>query len=310
MIKNEEDIRTLFKKNFHSTPFYPRPLLINKEQMAKNFKEEGLRYNIGKLRYDLFEPHAMEELAKVFTKGAEKYAARNWEKGMKWSSVMASLKRHIAKFEKGEDIDDESRLHHMAHVAWNALALVSFSRYHPQYDDRTHTYLNNKRIGLDIDECIANFTGAYGVKTGIDISPNHWSFCYEVGKNFDDWRKDGTLNEFYMNQIEPLLKGSDLPFEPTCYITNRPVDSTLTKTWLKLHNFPLTEVYTTKNRNEKVKVALEQKLDYFIDDNFDTFVEMNKAGVCCFLMDAPHNKKYDVGYKRIVNFNDFKQRFL
>jgi hypothetical protein len=270
----------------------------------------GLRYNNGKLRYDLFEPHAMNQLAKVFTAGALKYAERNWEKGMKWSSVIASLKRHVAKFENGEDFDEESELNHMAHVAWNALALVSYSKYHPNYDDRPHTYLNSKRIGLDIDECIANFTGAYGAKTGADISPSHWSYCYDVVKNFEKWGKEGTLDSFYLDGVASLLNGNDLPFEPICYITNRPVDSNLTKRWLKRHNFPLKEVYTTKNRAEKVTVALEQKLDYFIDDNFETFVEMQNSGICAFLMDAPHNKKYNVGYKRIMNFNDFKQRFL
>ena len=40
---------------------------------------EGLRYNQNKLRYDLLEPFAIEQLAKVFTKGAEKYAPHNWE---------------------------------------------------------------------------------------------------------------------------------------------------------------------------------------------------------------------------------------
>jgi len=39
-------------------------------------KEVGLRHNSGKLRYDLLEPFAQEQLAKVFTSGANKYADR------------------------------------------------------------------------------------------------------------------------------------------------------------------------------------------------------------------------------------------
>lgn len=40
-------------------------------------KEEGLRYNEGKVRHDLLEPYAINELAKVFTKGSEKYLPHN-----------------------------------------------------------------------------------------------------------------------------------------------------------------------------------------------------------------------------------------
>lgn len=98
---------------------------------------KGLRYNEGKLRYDLLPPRWMEALAEVMTKGAEKYEPRNWEKGMEWSKCYASLMRHTVAWLKGEDIDPESGLPHMAHTAWNALALVEYAETHPEYDDRT-----------------------------------------------------------------------------------------------------------------------------------------------------------------------------
>lgn len=34
---------------------------------------EARRYNKGKLRYELISPIALEEIAKVYTKGADKY---------------------------------------------------------------------------------------------------------------------------------------------------------------------------------------------------------------------------------------------
>lgn len=42
-----------------------------------NEKGKGLRYNEGKLRFDLFPPFARRIIAQIFTKGAEKYALRN-----------------------------------------------------------------------------------------------------------------------------------------------------------------------------------------------------------------------------------------
>lgn len=48
----------------------------------------------------------------------------------------------------------------------------------------------------------------------------------------------------------------------------------------------------------------------FIDDYYKNFVELNSNGVCTFLMSCSWNSKYNVGYKRIKNFQDFKERFL
>lgn len=97
---------------------------------------KGLRHNEGKLRYDLVPPEWLEVLAHVMTKGAEKYEPRNWEKGMEWSKCYASLMRHVQAWYAGEDTDQESGLPHMAHAAWNALALVTYAADHPEYDDR------------------------------------------------------------------------------------------------------------------------------------------------------------------------------
>ena len=44
----------------------------------------------------------------------------------------------------------------------------------------------------------------------------------------------------------------------------------------------------------------------FVDDKFENFVELNKNGICCFLMDAPHNQRYDVGHKRIKSLKELK----
>lgn len=115
---------------------------MTKEEIKKS--PVALRFNNGKLRYDLLDAYAIQELVRVFSKGAEKYEDGNWLKGgMKTSVMLASLKRHIAAFELGEDIDPETGCHHMAHAAWNALAVVTYSKYHPEDDDRIIHKLKN-----------------------------------------------------------------------------------------------------------------------------------------------------------------------
>lgn len=86
----------------------------------------GLRYDTGKNRLDLIPPEWTWALGQILTKGAQKYAARNWEKGMDWSRIIGPLKRHLEKFQAGEQYDQETGCHHMAMVAWNALALMTY----------------------------------------------------------------------------------------------------------------------------------------------------------------------------------------
>lgn len=87
-------------------------------------------------RFDLIPPDALWQLALVFGKGAEKYAARNWERGFDWSKSYGALQRHLALWWAGEDTDDETGLSHMAHAAWHCLVLLSFTLRGVGVDDR------------------------------------------------------------------------------------------------------------------------------------------------------------------------------
>ena len=103
---------------------------------AQRAIEPGLRYDAAKLRYDLIPPEAIEAYVSILTVGATKYSDRNWEKGMSWSRCFASLMRHAWAWARGEDLDPETKLPHMAHVAWNALALVTYASRKIGTDDR------------------------------------------------------------------------------------------------------------------------------------------------------------------------------
>lgn len=266
--------------------------------------DKGIRYNQGKIRYDLLPPHAIEQLAKILTMGANKYADRNWEKGMNWTSTVASLKRHLAAFEKGEDKDPESGLLHMAHIMCNAAFITEYYKIYPQGDDRPHRYLNEPKIGLDIDEVLCNWVGGWTSKWNLDV-PRSWFFDRDIMERFERMREEGTLEDFYMN-LKPLLDPNDIPFEPHCYITSRPVDVKVSEAWLDMWGFPTVPVYCVGSRSSKVEIALKSGIDIFVDDNYRNFKQLNKAGICCYLYDTPHNDRYDVGHKRIKSLNDLK----
>jgi hypothetical protein len=131
------------------------------EKMNSNKKGNGLRYNTGKLRYDLVQPEAHKDMVSVLTMGAEKYADRNWENGMNWTTVIASMKRHIAAIEAGEDYDQESGMLHAAHVQCNSHFLNAYYHIYPQGDDRPKKWKNMPKIGLDIDEVLADWVSAW-----------------------------------------------------------------------------------------------------------------------------------------------------
>ena len=104
------------------------------------------RLNEGKPRIDLVEPLLIIEIAKVMTIGAEKYGDRNWEKGFKWSTVYASLQRHILAWYSGEDTDQESGLSHLSHAACNIMMLIHHNKYKKELDDRVKTVESIKII--------------------------------------------------------------------------------------------------------------------------------------------------------------------
>lgn len=86
---------------------------------------EGRKDDGGKLRFDLMPPDAFREVVRVLTMGALKYDDRNWELGMDYGRCEAALQRHFNQYAMGVDIDAESNMPHMAHVAVNALFILA-----------------------------------------------------------------------------------------------------------------------------------------------------------------------------------------
>ena len=264
-----------------------------------NEKGKGKRFNEGKTRHDLIPYFAQEQYGKVLTVGATDYAERNWEAGMSWTTVIASMKRHVLAVERGEDFDKKSGLLHSAHIMCNSAFITEYYKIYPQGDDRPHRYLLQNKIGLDIDEVLADFVGAI-IKR----------FPDKVKQRSIYWN-DATLHEclsqvkddedFWLS-IEPTIK--ELPFEPHCYITSRSISPIITQKWLDMNGFPHAPLYALVSGQSKVEAAKESGCDVFVDDSYEHFVDLNRNGIFCYLFDAPHNRRYDVGFRRIKSLNE------
>jgi hypothetical protein len=98
-----------------------QPDMIKKLLASKN---GGMKFDGGKPKMDLvFDgvPNALLALGEVLTFGAQKYEAHSW-RGVPDGKARykAALIRHLIAHAKGEKLDPESGLPHLAHALCNA----------------------------------------------------------------------------------------------------------------------------------------------------------------------------------------------
>ena len=265
-------------------------------------KGEGKRFNLGKTRHDLVPTFAQEQYAKVLTMGAEKYGDHNWQKGMDWSKVIASMVRHIEAIKRGEDFDPESGLLHSAHVMCNAAFLSEYYKIYPEGDDRVPGQFYEPKIGLDIDGVLAAFSEDYLDYFNLDRTPaRHWN---DIRFRDEERWKDVQSDKYFWTGMTPLITGKDLPFEPHCYITARSIPKEWTQEWLDTHGFPRAPLYSVGRGVSKVDTVKESGIEYFVDDSYTNYVELNQNGIFTYLMTRSHNEKYNVGHRRINSLKE------
>ena len=78
----------------------------------------------------------MEAVSEVFAYGARKYAAHNYRLGMAWSRLLGAALRHLLAWGRGEDLDKESGLPHLAHAGCCVLMLLDAQIQGIGQDDR------------------------------------------------------------------------------------------------------------------------------------------------------------------------------
>lgn len=97
-------------------------------------------YDAGKPRVDLIPPGPIVEIGHVFGYGCKKYGDRNWEEHAdSWShgQLAGSIERHLLAYKGGEDIDPESKRHHLAHLGCDVLMLLALILKGRGVDDRS-----------------------------------------------------------------------------------------------------------------------------------------------------------------------------
>ena len=103
------------------------------EQGLTDSSEKGIKDDEGKVDIQKgfveYFPRAMEEVARVSGFGARKYAWGNWKLlDNAFERYKAAQARHQVALAKGEKIDPDSNLQHIAHIAWNAMACLEINQ--------------------------------------------------------------------------------------------------------------------------------------------------------------------------------------
>lgn len=98
--------------------------LVGKDGSGKDDRADG------KLRWDLLPLAEIEDIVRVYTEGAKKYADNSWQNIPDgFERYRAALLRHMTAYMKGERYDKETGLMHLAQICWNAIALLYYDKH-------------------------------------------------------------------------------------------------------------------------------------------------------------------------------------
>lgn len=93
---------------------------MSKKDKHLKFKTGAHRENKdGKGRYDLLSPKALHRIAKRLEYGANKYGAKDWDKGLPVNLLIDSSLRHIFQYLNKENDED-----HLASAVTNLMQIM------------------------------------------------------------------------------------------------------------------------------------------------------------------------------------------
>lgn len=87
-------------------------------------KDKADRFNDGKRKYSLIDFKSLEGMVQVLEYGSLKYSPNDWKKGLPTNEIFESMMRHLVELQAGNELDEETGLHHTGHVLCNAMFLA------------------------------------------------------------------------------------------------------------------------------------------------------------------------------------------
>lgn len=114
----------------------PVPATLTSTEPSDSTNPKDL-IGVRKPQLDKVPPAAIIQIAKAMENGAAKYGPFNWrEKKVKSSVYLAAAQRHILSWADGEDVAEDSGVHHLAHAAACLAILLDAEATGSLVDDR------------------------------------------------------------------------------------------------------------------------------------------------------------------------------
>jgi uncharacterized HAD superfamily protein len=187
------------------------------------------------------------------------------------------------------------------------------------------------RIGIDIDDTLVitinsmikyadkydtSILGRKGTNGNLGLIQNRYYLKVLYGWTVEE--KFKFFDMYYKNILEEctLLPNADKVCQKLksegnelFFITARLIGivgcntEEITKKTLLEHNIPYDELII--NASDKLKICQEKQIDLFIEDSYETCVELSKVGIKAILMTTKMNEKIDSG--EIVRVNNWDE---
>lgn len=164
------------------------------------------------------------------------------------------------------------------------------------------------RIGLDIDDCLADFWGAYCKYFDTEHNPRMLE-DEVITKNVQQiLSKD---RSFWLN-----LEVINMPdFVPELYCTKRVSNKAWTKKWLEINGFPNRPVYQMYYQQGNKADMIKGRVDVFVDDSFSNVLKCQKSGLPALLYhtkrteDNPMFKVFSITRDEITDAYNFLKTY-
>ena len=104
------------------------------------------KFDSGKPDLSLIPRVALDEEARAFMYGAEKYGRHNFHKGMEVSRLVAAALRHITAYNEGSNVDSESGVSHLGHARACLSMILKQHELCTLIDDRANAVIEAEYI--------------------------------------------------------------------------------------------------------------------------------------------------------------------
>lgn len=148
------------------------------------------------------------------------------------------------------------------------------------------------RIGCDLDDTIFNFSEGY--LNRFKKWPKYdWAITRNVVNILSKER------DFWVNL--PILRRPD--FECALYCSSRVNKKAWSKKAIEINDLPNSPLYQVPGYHIPKSRYIKGRVDVFIEDSPHQWIDLNKSGIPCLLIDSPNNKDYGP-FLKIYSLNE------